>query len=287
MRFITSLFALLLFFATTLFAQDEAADTTAADTVSPWQSKGVLGFNLSQMAFSDWSQGGDDAMTYTFIGNFGLNYSGKVWNFKNSLKVAYGQTKLGDDDFITNDNEFYLESVVSRKFGWAVDPFFSNIVRTQVAPGNEYTDSTIQISDIFDPGYISQALGFTFDKNKIIKTRLGIALQETFTSKFPKYSDDPETLDELETFKLETGIESVTDIESAFMDNMLLKSKLRLFTRFDDPSVWDVRWDNIISAKINKYFVVNLNILVVYEKSQSYRTQIKEALQLGITYILF
>jgi len=211
-----------------------------------------------------------------------------VWNFKNSLKIAYGQTKLGSNDFITNDNEFYLESVVSRKFGWAVDPFFSNIVRTQVAIGNDYSESgNPQISDIFDPGYISQALGFTYDKNKIVKTRLGVALQETFTSKFTKYSDDPETLDELETFKLETGLESVTDIEYAFMDNMLLKSKLRLFTRFDDPAVWDVRWDNIISAKINKYFVVNLNILVVYEKSQSLRTQIKEALQLGVTYILF
>ncbi|MCK5741771.1 MAG: DUF3078 domain-containing protein [Chlorobi bacterium] len=287
MRFITSLFLLFLF-ATSLFAQDGAAKVAAADTVSPWQSKGVLGFNLSQMAFSDWSQGGDDAMTYTFTGNFGLNYTGKVWNFKNSLKVAYGQTKLGSGDFITNDNEFYLESVIARKFGWAVDPFFSNIVRTQVAPGNEYSEGDpIRISDIFDPGYISQALGFTFDKNKTVKTRLGVALQETFTSKFPKYSDDPETLDELETFKLETGIESVTDVEYAFMDNMLFKSKLRLFTRFDDPAVWDVRWDNIISAKINKYFVVNLNILVVYEKSQSLRTQIKEALQLGVTYILF
>jgi hypothetical protein len=71
------------------------------------------------------------------------------------------------------------------------------------------------------------------------------------------------------------------------MDNMLYKSKLRLFTRFDQLDVWDVRFDNTISAQVNKYIVVNLNVLVVYEKSQSLRTQVKEALQLGVTLNLF
>ena len=67
---------------------------------------------------------------------------------------------------------------------------------------------------------------------------------------------------------------------------MLLNTKLRLFTRFNMLDVWDVRWDNTITAKVNDFVNVNLNVLIIYEKSQSLRTQIKEALQLGFTYTI-
>jgi hypothetical protein len=52
-------------------------------------------------------------------------------------------------------------------------------------------------------------------------------------------------------------------------------------------SVWDVRWDNLITAKVNDYVSVNLNVLVIYDVNESLKTQIKEALQLGISYTLF
>ncbi|MCW8953325.1 MAG: hypothetical protein OQK48_00110 [Sulfurimonas sp.] len=50
--------------------------------------------------------------------------------------------------------------------------------------------------------------------------------------------------------------------------------------------VWDVRWDNSFVAKINDYLNVNLAVLLIYQKDQSVKTQVKEALQLGITYTL-
>jgi hypothetical protein len=64
-------------------------------------------------------------------------------------------------------------------------------------------------------------------------------------------------------------------------------TNLRLFGRFEEISVWDVRWDNLLVAKINDYFNVNFNLLLVYDVDQSLKTQIKEALQLGISYRLF
>jgi hypothetical protein len=50
--------------------------------------------------------------------------------------------------------------------------------------------------------------------------------------------------------------------------------------------VWDVRLDNIIAAKISKYFSVNFSYLMIYEKAQSPYTQAKEGMQIGITYNL-
>ncbi len=266
-----------------IFSQDKADSL-----LNKWIPMGVAGLNISQVAFSNWSQGGEDAVTYTIVGNFSLDYKSETFAFTNALKLAYGQTKLGEDDFRTNDNELYLETVYSRRIGWIVDPYVSNLVRSSLSAGyKNVNDSMVEIANFFDPGYITQSVGFTYDKVEGFKSRLGAAFQETFTSEHTQYSDDKKTIDELEKFKFETGIESVTDVSWNFMENMVYKSKLRLFTRFEAMDVWDVRWDNVISAKVNDIIVVNLNVLVVYEQAQSLRTQIKEALQLGITYTLF
>lgn len=256
--------------------------------LSNWGYSGVAGLNISQIALENWTQGGDNALAFTLLGNFGAKYVDSPWTFNNSLKLAFGRTKLGKDEFRTNDNELFLESILSYSFGWAVDPYFSNTVRTVISKGFNYkVVPALQTSQFFDPGYITQSIGFIYHKIPNITTRLGIGFQETITNKFPNYSDDPSTTPEIEKFKLDTGIESVTDGSFKLDDNVLYNSQLRLFSKFKELDVWDVRWDNLITAQISKYFNVNFNVLVIYEKKQSLKTQLKEALQLGITYTLF
>ncbi len=59
------------------------------------------------------------------------------------------------------------------------------------------------------------------------------------------------TKDKIEKFKLETGLESVIVFKYEFLPNTTYATYLRLFIRFNDIDVWDVRWDNIITAKVN------------------------------------
>ena len=114
-----------------------------------------------------------------------------------------------------------------------------------------------------------------------------MGLKQTWASKFYNlYTDDAGT-PEIEKFKNESGIESVTEYRWEFLENMSYYSYLRLFGTFDDISVWDVRWDNVLAAKVNDYFNVTFNFLLIYDEEQSIKRQIKEALQLGICYSLF
>ncbi len=249
-----------------------------------WVPKAIAGFNLSQISLSNWTQGGEDAISWTFLGNGSLSYRTEVWHFKNDLKLAYGRTKLGSASFRTTDNELYLESVISRNIGWVVNPYFSNTIRTTLAAGFNYdTDPPTEIANFFDPGYLTQSLGFIYDKTPGFSSRLGFAVQEVITNEFTFYSDDTTTA-EIEKIKVETGIESVTTAEYTVMENILLKSKLRFFSRFESFDVWDVRWDNAIAAQVNQYVNVSFVFLLVYEEAQIKTRQIKEALQLGITY---
>jgi len=252
-----------------------------------WTPSLVAGLNISQISFSNWSQGGDNSITWTLLGTGGLKYYSIDWKFRNNLKIAYGRTKLGDQDYRTNDNEFYLESVISKNINWAIDPYFSNTIRTAVAAGYSYDSiPPVEIANFFDPGYITQSIGFTYDDAKGFNTRVGVAVQEVFTNAHSQYSDDEDTPNEIEKFKLETGVESVTNAEYTLAENLLLKSSLRLFSRFESFDVWDVRWDNVLAAKITDYLNVNFTVLVIYEKQQSLKTQVKQTLQLGFIYTL-
>ena len=275
------LIALLVLWPSGLFAEGDSLKGN-------WKPEGVAGINLSQIAFTNWATGGENSLSWVFFSNMGFNYESAQYKLKNNLKFAYGRTKLGAAAYRTNDNEVYLENVLTYNVGWVVDPFISNTFRTNVSAGFDYSAPLApKVSDFFDPAYITQSIGFEYGKTKLFSTRLGFAFQETFTNKFRSYSDDPKTSTKLEAFKFETGLESVTSTDFLIDENLLYSGKLRLFSRFNRLSVWDVRWDNLITAKINSYLNVNFGVLVLYEKDQSPKTQVKEALQVGFTYNLF
>ena len=265
-----------------IFAQEKDS------TLYVWQPSLATGLNISQIAFSNWTQGGENSITWTLTGDFGLQYNMELWAFKNQINAAYGRTKQGGKDFITNDNELYLETLLSYQvLDWKVNPFLSNTLRTQLTSGYDYkTSPEKKISDFFDPGYITQSLGFTYNHIEVFQTRLGIALQEVIAGQFREYTDDPLTPDEIEAFKFETGFESVSDFKYKLDKNLLIKTKLRLFTRFESMEVWDVRWDNVITAKINSWLNVNCTYLLIYQQDQSPTAQMKQGLQLGAVYTI-
>ncbi|HEY6626796.1 MAG TPA: DUF3078 domain-containing protein, partial [Ignavibacteriaceae bacterium] len=266
------------------FAQEEPEEKK--DTL--WTPRGVVGINLSQVAFANWQQGGQNSLSFTFFSLLGLDYIGDPWKWRNGLKFAYGRTKFGDEEYRTNDNEIFFESTLIYHTGWAVSPYAGLTARTAVTKGFNYDSiPSFQIVDFMDPFYLTEALGFIYDRIPNFSTRLGIGMKQTFTDQFNQYSDDPETLNEIEKFKNETGIESVTEYKWEFMENMAYLTSLRLFGTFDDLSIWDVRWDNLIVAKVNDYISVSFNVQLIYDEDESIQRQLKEALQLGISYNLF
>lgn len=252
-----------------------------------WNPKGVIGIGLSQVALSNWAKGGENLISITGISNFADHYYNYPWILRNTLLASLGSTKTGSNNFQTNENGLALENVLIRKINWALDPYISNMIRTTILNGYDYsTDSAYQTSAFFDPGYITQSIGFAFDRPNFI-TRLGLAFQETFANKFRQYTDDLGTTYENEAFKFQTGIESVTEGNLTVAENIFLTSRLRLFSAFETFDVWDVGWDNTFTAKVNDFLTVNVNALLIYEKSQSPKTQFKEGLNLGITYSVF
>ncbi len=250
-----------------------------------WVPSLVGGLNFSQIAFSNWTKGGENSLTWTLNCDFNLNYEDDELGFRTKFRSLYGRTRFNGNDFRTNENEFYLDQIISYHANWKVDPFFSNSLRTQLTTGYDYSGAKpVKVSDFFDPAIITQSVGFTYDKISTLQTRLGIALQHTTTEIYRKYTNDVETINKEESYKFETGFESVTNAKFNLDDNIVAESNLILFTRFEEIDVWDVRWDNKMVAKVNSWLNVSFTYNFIFKKSESIIAQMKESWQMGISY---
>jgi len=257
-----------------------------------WNNSLVIGLNLSQVSLHNWTQGGESSVAWTFLTNGLFNFTQEGYHWKSTLKLTHGRTKIADGEFEKTDDELFFESVYSKNLGWKVDPYAALQLRTQIAPGYKIStdpqtkvERRDQTSGFFDPGYLVEGFGFTYSREDIFSMRLGIAFKQTFSSQYG-FADDPKTPGEIEAMRFQTGLEFGSALRWTVMENVLYTSKLNLFSAFETLDVWDVRWDNTVTASVNRYLNVSLNVLLVHEIAQTRRTQIKQALAVGFSYSL-
>jgi len=140
---------------------------------------GLGNLNFTQNTFDNWQQGGENAWAWQ------LNINGKFvkvqekYEWANTLKIAYGKTKVGDAGSKKSTDEIRFESVYTYKMGIYVNPLISASGVTQFTTGYEYTDQgAVKISEFLDPGYFTQTLGIGYAPVPHIKTRLGQPLKK-------------------------------------------------------------------------------------------------------------
>ena len=267
-----------------LFASGACAQELPA--TGPWRHSIVGGLALAQIVYKDWAKGGEDALAWTStLDGKSVNDLPRT-NWSNTYKLAFGQTKLGKGDIRKTDDKIDLETLLTYKIGIHVNPYAAATMKTQFAKGYEYDEAgeEIAVSKFFDPAYLTQSAGLGYQPVPQIRTRLGAAIREIITSEFNSYSDDPDT-DEIEKIKVDGGLESVTDLEWHLKENLLFMSRLELFAVLTEPRDLAIRNDNTLAIKVSKNISVNLNVLVVKDKTLSEKTQIKETLTLVLSYI--
>ncbi len=251
-----------------------------------WKHSVIASLALTQVAFTDWAQGGENALAY------GLALQGKSeqnelrTNWVTSYNFAFGQTRLGDQGVRKTDDKIDLETILTYKLDTYVNPYVAASFKSQFARGYKYdaTGGSTAVSQFLDPAYITQSIGVGYSPIPQVKTRLGLALREVVASNYAAlYTDDPAT-PQIEKSRIDGGLESVTEVEWHWDDNLVFTSKLELFDAFKTMDKVVVRNDNTIAAKVNKYISVNFNVQLINEPRVSPRTQVKEGISIGFSY---
>lgn len=269
---------------TGLAFQARAQDTA---TVLGWRHQFTGMLNLNQTYFDNWAKGGTDALAWelNLAGGAALEQQDFLW--ENTAKILYGQTKLADLGSRKSMDEWKLETIYTRKLGTWVNPFAAAAGWSQFTAGYTYDDDagtrTLN-SEFFDPAYFTQTLGVGITPFPDFKERLGFAMKETFSAE-RGLADDVETAGEIEDFKVEYGLSSITEYQKTLMENIIGSTKLDIFANFKGVDQIDARWENKIAAKVNKTISVNFELEMLYDKDLSESYQLRETLSVGITFL--
>jgi len=274
---LTTILILTVMMTSLVMAQEEAPAT--------WEKSVLGGLNLTQTSFDNWTAGGENAYAWQMNLNYKFVQDLQKTKWSNTGKFLYGATKTGDADMRKSADEIKLESVLTYKLGFKINPFIAVTGETQFGAGMDYsTDSSFQISAFLDPGYFRESFGAGYDISEGLATRLGLSFKQTVTTDYTSpYTDDPATT-EIETMKSEFGAESVTDITYNISETAVYVSKLELFSAFSAFDEIDANWDNTITVKISDYINMNVNFKMVYDKDISVKRQIKQSMAFGLNY---
>jgi hypothetical protein len=232
----------------------------------------------------NWAAGGQSNMT--LIGNLNL-FANRKWknaSFDNSLDLAYGFIK---NDFIFNPsapiNKAEDKIDLNSKFGkkaWSEKVFYTGLLnfRTQFAPGLATPDAPVYVSKALAPAYLILAVGLDFKPNAHLSIFASpVSGKVTFVlddSLAQSGAYGVNQRDENGDFRPGAGERSRFEFGATFkakykrdiMKNVGLESNIELFSNYiDRPQNIDVRWNNAIVAKINKFLTTNLFTDLIYD----------------------
>ncbi|MEM0963829.1 MAG: DUF3078 domain-containing protein [Bacteroidota bacterium] len=277
-------------------ASGQEADTLRAD--DGWRSSLVASLAGSQSTFSNWQEGGVDALALTssIDGAFDRVF-GNVLTTQ-QLRLALGI--LQQDTLETRKALDVIRYVVTaeRSSDNPLRPAGSFSLRTQFAPGfdydpgaDEYPSLTVvpgeelKVSDAFSPLILSQTVGVAYRPGGGFVARAGLGAKETIVSierLRPVYGNE---LDE--SIRFEAGLDAEVALDREVLPNVTLRSTLAAFQAFDQfGETPDLRFENVLLMKVNEVLNVTLNADALFDADVSDDLQLRQVLAVGLSLAL-
>ncbi len=243
-----------------------------------WNLNLSTSLTVTQTAYHQWASGGSNVFVWTGGFNGSAIWDTTNWNWANESKIIFGQSKQNGEAPRKTDDLIDVESVLTYKRKEYLNPYVSLNLQTQMAPGYKYDEQgRTQISDRFDPAYLTNGVGVGYAPKKTFRTRIGLAARTTFARKFVNF-------DQGKKVGIESGLQWVTHAERRFNKYIFIRSRLNVFSSFEKFEYGNIFWDTLMQASLSKYIIINLQTFVVYDAKVSKKTQLKEVLSIGLKY---
>ncbi len=292
-------FAAVLFVSATVYAQTEPVpnpDTgepvlEEADT-SNWNHSLRASLTGTQATYRNWSQGGTDNLAILATTAFASEYEKDIYAYKLDINLRYGQTRIGDGDFIKSDDRIRIRNQASRKFREEqLSAIFNVNFESQFDKGYENPipeegEERILISRFMAPAYLTEILGLSYRPVENLRFEGGIAMKQTIVS-----DTDLSTrygLDEGETFRNEAGLSFLIGYERRIMENIFYSGYVETFSNVNRSlSHTDVLFVNEITGQINRYISANVEFVLAYDSDIIEELQVKQIISVGLSYSFF
>lgn len=294
--------------------------TQLPDTHSNWAKKNKLGFDITQIAFVNWSAGGTSSISGLFKGEFSRVYTKDNHKWANELLLKYGLNKQDGIELRKTDDAFQFNSTYGFRrdtlSNWYYSAKFN--LNSQFTNGYSYPNTDIPISKLFAPAYVFLGAGAenankqrnrTFYFSPItLKTTLvldqTLANQGAFGVRKATYIEDPLDpnnkilIENGQKIKAEFGILLTAYTKNEIFKNIFFENRLSLYTdylnRFGNV---DIDYDTRLDLVVNQYVKANVGVHFVYDDdikskkevdgaqvTQGPKAQLKQVLGVGVVY---
>lgn len=281
---------------------------------SYWTKKNEIGLDLNQGTFTNWSAGGNNAISGILKIDLLRKYERGRTLWLSELKIRYGLQKQSEqeirktDDVLSLNSSFGYKTSVKSKWSYSVK--FS--LNSQFSDGFKYPDVNNPISRAFAPAYVFLGIGseyvleqdntlfyispatwkatFVLDKKLAnqgafglpgaIENELGVILKNGRRSRH------------------EIGILFSGQYKKNLAKNILLETRLNLYTDYlNNFGNIDVDWQLQVEMKITNYVRATIGGFLIYDDDirnkktvdgkevlEGPRVQFKQLLGFGIIY---
>lgn len=281
---------------------------TSTLSASPWTLSVDANLTLTQNAYSNNWAGGEAGLLAWALNSNSLaekQLSPKL-NNKNTLKLAFGQIYNQDQntkewlDPVKSTDLIDFESVLRFTLGGFVDPFASARLETQFLDVSDTSKNRI-----FNPINLTEAIGvakvLVKAEKRELTSRLGFGLKQIINREVlvdTHYFREGRRVTQTTNYG---GITFVTDFNTPLaQEKITYTGKLSIFEAvyyseadelkgLPNENYWqypDVNWENIFTASITKYLMVNLYLQMLYDKEIDDAVRLKETMGLGLTFKL-
>ncbi len=267
--------------------------------IGVWQNDVDLGVNILQSSYSNnWNGGEKGSVVWT--GNFNAKFEKQfteLTNWRNTLKLAYGQTHQQDRD--ANDQLFWkkpdkTDDIIDFEslFRWTPESRWDPFISVSFTSMFEDLSDSEGRSQAFNPKTLKESVGISRPwidtEDRKLMSRLGMAFIQNHRSFFLNPAPSTETMGESST---ELAAELITEYKVGALDGRVdWESKLTLSFPFvysgkstfeddldlvaaglpsdiaDYTTTLDADWENTFTANITKVISVKLFVRWVYDK---------------------
>ena len=268
-----------------------------------WSIGGAGSFSFAQGYLVNWVKGGENSVSTLTVLDLYANNSKANSKWDNNAQFKYGILTTGEKSLRKNADIFQVNTKFGQK---AINNWYYSLLvtlKSQIVRGYDYPNDSIVVSGFLAPAYVFFALGLDYKPSKKISVLISpITSKSTIVRDTARIDQTKYGLAEDKMIKRETGAYIKTKVKFDITKDILLDSKLGLFTNYaHNPQNIDIDWEVMLSLKINKYISTNISTHMIYDDDidvpiykktdttwekigTSKRIQFKEILSLGFSY---
>lgn len=280
-----------------------------------WENKNVVGFDLNEIAFVNWSAGGTSSISGLLKGNFTRMYITENSKWVNELIVRYGINKQDGLEVRKSDDELRLNSTFGYRKNETTNWYHSAKFNfnTQFTNGYKYPDTDHPISKPFAPAYTFLGAGADyFDKAKLFDVYISpltfkstlvldqkLADKGAFGVEKATYDSAGNLISRGKLSKNEMGFLITNYYKKEVWKNITMENRLSLYSDYlNNFGNIDVDWKLQFDLIVNQYVSANIGTHILYDDDvktteevngetviKGPKLQLKQSLGIGMVYV--